>query len=99
MAKPARSAAKHSRAVHPHRHEPGRCLDILRTLSAYIDDELSQDICRQIRKHIGACPHCEEFVASLRQTVWLCRHRPAPLLSFVDRSRMREEILSSARMR
>jgi anti-sigma factor RsiW len=99
MAKRTGSAEKHSRGVRPHRHEPGRCLDILRTLSAYIDDEVSQDICRQIRKHIGACPHCEEFVASLRQTVWLCRHRPAPLLSSADRLRMREEILSSARIR
>jgi anti-sigma factor RsiW len=80
-----------------HRHERGRCLGILRELSAYIDDELSADVCRQIRRHLGACPHCEEFLSSLRQTVSLCRHVPAPALSAADRARMRDEILKSAR--
>lgn len=99
MAKRAASQGKTGRAVHHQRHGKGHCLTILRTLSAYIDDELSQDICRQIRKHLGACPNCEEFMNSLRQTVTLCRHRPTPALSSVDRARMREEILKTARAR
>jgi anti-sigma factor RsiW len=80
-----------------HRHGKGRCLRILRALSAYIDDELSADVCRQIRRHLGACPNCEQFVTSLRQTVSLCRHRQAPALSSADRTRLREAILRSAR--
>ena len=83
----------------PHQHEVGRCLHILRELSAFIDDELSGDICREIRRHLGACPRCEEFVASLRQTVALCRRSPAPALSPSDRTRMREKILAAARAR
>ncbi len=83
-------------AAGPHRHGNGRCLRILRQLSAYIDDELSADICRQIRLHLGACPHCEDFVTSLRQTVSLCRHAPAPRLSATERARMRDEILRAA---
>lgn len=83
----------------PHQHEAGRCLHILRELSAFIDDELSGDICVEIRRHLGACPRCEEFVASLRQTVALCRRSPAPALSPVDRARMREKILAEARVR
>jgi len=82
-----------------HRHEAGRCLHILRELSAFIDDELSHDICGEIRRHLGACPRCEEFVASLRQTVSLCRRSPAPVLSPNDRARMREKILAAARAR
>ena len=50
-------------------------------LSAYIDDELPEDICAEFRRHLGACPNCEVFIASLRDTVKLCRqHEPPPPL-------------------
>ena len=83
------------------RHTPGRgpCLDILQQLSAYIDDELPSDICREIRMHLGACPNCEVFIVSLQQTVTLCRHRPAPPLTSVDRMNMRRAILDAANAR
>ncbi|NJL18010.1 MAG: zf-HC2 domain-containing protein [Nitrospira sp.] len=84
---------------HQHDHGKSRCLDILRQLSAYIDDELAGDICHEIRRHVGACPNCEVFVASLRQTVSLCRHSPAPSLSTVDRASMRQNILKAAKIR
>jgi anti-sigma factor RsiW len=79
-----------------HRHEPGQshCLDLLRQLSAYIDDELPSDICREIRKHLGNCPNCEIFIISLQQTVTLCRHRPVPPLKSSDRVAMRRAILN-----
>jgi len=81
-----------------HRHPPGegRCLDILRQLSAYIDDELPSEICTELRRHLGACPNCEDFIASLRQTVSLCRHRQTPQLSAQDRAALRGEILQAA---
>ena len=80
-----------------HRHPPGegRCLDILRQLSAYIDDELPEDICAELRRHLGACPHCEEFITSLRDTVRLCRHHQPRPLSAYDRARLRQEILQA----
>lgn len=79
----------------PHRHQPGegRCLDILRQLSAYIDDELPSDICAELRRHLGACPNCEIFIASLRNTVTLCRHHQTPPLSAQDRAMLRQDIL------
>ena len=99
MAKRATTPRAKHPASHRHQHGKGRCLHILRQLSAYIDDELSGAICQEIRKHLGACPNCEEFVASLRHTVSLCRHRPVPPLSSTDRARMREEILRSVQAR
>ena len=83
----------------PRRHRPGkgRCLDILRQLSAYIDDELPSDICTELRRHLGACPNCEVFIASLRHTVTLCRHRDAPQLTPAERASLREQILRNAR--
>jgi anti-sigma factor RsiW len=84
-----------------HRHTPGQghCVDLLRQLSAFIDDELPSDICREIRKHLGACPNCEIFIASLRQTVILCRHRPVPPLKSADQVSMRRAILDAAKAR
>ncbi len=82
-----------------HTHGQGHCLDLLRQLSAYIDDELPSDICREIRRHLGACPNCEVFIASLRHTVTLCRHRPVPQLTSVDRMNMRRTILDAAHAR
>lgn len=96
MAKRGTSRRGTRTASRSHRHGKARCLRILRELSSYIDDELSGAICRQIRRHLGACPNCEDFVASLRQTVLLCRHRPAPVLTSADRTRMREQVLLKA---
>jgi anti-sigma factor RsiW len=96
MAKRATPKRQRLPATKSHRHESGRCLHILRELSAFIDDELSHDICGEIRRHLGACPRCEEFVASLRQTVALCRQSQAPALSAIDRAKMRKKILAAA---
>lgn len=91
---------KRSRSLsHHHTHSEGRCVDLLRQLSAYIDDELPSYICGEIRRHLGACPNCEVFIASLRHTVTLCRHRPAPQLTSTDRMNMRRAILDAAHAR
>ncbi len=96
--KPARTGRRRPPA---HRHQPGkgRCMDILRKLSAFIDDELPSDICDELRRHLGACPNCEVFIASLRSTVTLCRHRQTPQLSAEERVQLRREILESSEPR
>lgn len=98
MTKKKTAAPKKRSTPSAHRHKPGQghCLDLLRQLSAYIDDELPSDICREIRKHLGNCPNCEVFILSLRQTVILCRHRPVPPLKSSDRAAMRRAILMTA---
>ena len=99
MAKRTTTRSVQRKPARPHRHGKGRCVAILKKLSAYIDDELPGTLCEELRKHLGACPNCEEFVASLRQTVALCRHQPAPPLSQAERARMRNDILRAARPR
>lgn len=96
MAKRGAPRQSKRRSRRPRPHKKGRCLHILRELSAYIDDELPGDICQEIRRHLGACPKCEDFVASLRQTVSLCRHSPASALTPADRALMRRKILKTA---
>lgn len=87
------------RGLSAHRHQPdeARCLDIIKQISAYIDDELPIDICRELRRHLGACPNCEQFVASLKQTVSLCRHHAPPTLSTQERASLRLAILRNVR--
>ncbi|MFO0705946.1 MAG: zf-HC2 domain-containing protein [Nitrospira sp.] len=99
MAKRTPPRPVRKKASRPHRHGQGRCMHILKQLSAYIDDELPGPICAELRKHLGACPNCEEFVASLRQTVALCQHQPAPRLSAADRAAMRAAIVRATRPR
>jgi anti-sigma factor RsiW len=97
--KPAALRKISTPSSHRHTQSQGHCMDLLKQLSAYIDDELPSDICREIRRHLGACPNCEVFIASLQLTVTLCRHRPAPELTSVDRMNMRREILDAANPR
>jgi len=98
--KKAAAPKKRSRpSSHRHTHGQGHCLDLLRQLSAYIDDELPSDICREIRRHLGACPNCEVFIASLQHTITLCRHSPAPQLTSTERMNMRRAILDMANAR
>lgn len=79
-----------------HQHDKGRCLNILRQLSAYLDDDLSGDVCAEIRTHIGACPNCEVFVESLRHTIRLCQHQPVHVLTTSERAALRRDILKAA---
>ena len=79
-----------------HGHTKAQCLNILKNLSAYLDDDLSVSICSEIRKHLGACPNCEVFVESLRQTVTLCRHYQAHPLSTTEKVRLKQDILRAA---
>jgi len=97
MSTARRAMAIHRSPLHPHHgHSKARCVKVLRRLSAYLDDELSVGICKEIRKHLGACPNCEEFVASLRQAVSLCGHvNPLPL-SPAFKARLRIQILKAA---
>lgn len=73
------------------------CLNILRQLSAYLDEDLQRSVCDEIRRHLGTCPNCELFVDSLRQTVSLCRHTAPPPLSASSKAQLRQRILQAGR--
>jgi hypothetical protein len=60
------------------------CKQIFSMLSEYLDEELPDDICRDIESHISACPPCIQFVESLKKSVHLCRScgsvdKPGPI--------------------
>lgn len=60
------------------------CKDIFAMLSEYLDEELPDDICREMDAHIEGCPPCVEFVESLKRSIGLTRccqseEKPRPL--------------------
>lgn len=95
-ANPSLSGTARSSGHGPHGHTKAHCLKILRNLSAYLDDDLSGAVCGEIRRHLGACPNCESFVESLRQTIGLCRHHQPHPLSASEKAGLRRQILRAA---
>src|SRR5687768_16744611 len=93
MTRRARQAA--ADPSRPHRHSKAECLKVLRQLSNYLENDAARDVCREIRRHLGACPRCELFLTSLRHTVTLCRHADSPTLSRVQKARLGLEILAA----
>ena len=60
------------------------CKEVFALLSQYLDQELAPDMCKAIDTHMAGCLPCEDFLASLRKTIDLCRamqarHAPGPL--------------------
>lgn len=71
------------------------CRSIMELLSEYLDLELPPDACRQIEQHLSGCHPCEEFAASLRKTVELCRrYEPSQLPQPISQS-SRAELLEA----
>ena len=73
-------------------HTGSRCRDLLEQLSLYIDDELDARRRRALVAHLKRCPCCEEFAASLRRTVTLCRDAGRRRLPADVRARARARI-------
>jgi len=70
-------------------HDHRQCRALFEKLSEYLDNELDQASCDEIEKHLQDCPPCQVCLATLKQTVALCRK--------MNSSAMPEEV--SARLR
>lgn len=54
-------------------HDHQQCRELFEKLSEYIDNELDQADCDTIEKHLRQCPPCQACLATLQQTVAMCR--------------------------
>jgi anti-sigma factor RsiW len=52
------------------------CRELFERLSEYVDGELSQEICAEIRTHMDGCDPCVHFAKTLKTTADLCRRLP-----------------------
>ena len=53
------------------------CRELFERLSEYVDGDLSQEICAEIRKHMEGCDPCVNFAKTLKKTADLCRRLPS----------------------
>lgn len=56
------------------------CDEIFESLSEFIDEELIEAKCQEIRVHLQGCDNCQVVVDTLRRTVTLYREVPSPQL-------------------
>jgi anti-sigma factor RsiW len=62
-------------------HEHKHCLEMFEKLSEYIDGELDQVTCAEIKKHANDCVACFSCLETLKRTVALCQNtgdKPIP---------------------
>ena len=67
-----------SASTHDHKHEISMtCRELFGRLSEYVDGELSQEICEEIRRHMEGCDPCVAFAKTLKKTAEMCRRLPS----------------------
>jgi predicted anti-sigma-YlaC factor YlaD len=54
-------------------HLHSNCDTLLQTLSDYIDDELSEEMCTEIQQHLESCGDCRVVLNTTRRTIDLVR--------------------------
>ncbi|MGE0325443.1 MAG: sigma-70 family RNA polymerase sigma factor [Polyangiaceae bacterium] len=64
------------------------CPDVLQLFSQHLEDEISQDTCKQMEEHLEGCEHCRTTCSSLKQSLAMCRTAApnVPLPEAVQRS-------------
>jgi anti-sigma factor RsiW len=96
MPRPTRRTAGRARRTHRHvGHSKAHCLKIFRRLSLYLDGELPDNACEEIRKHLHGCDNSEVFLASFKRTVTLCRKYPSKPLSPAAKEAIRAAVLKA----
>lgn len=66
-------------------HNHQKCGDLLGSLSAYIDGDLSPELCQELEKHLADCDNCRVVLNTTKRTIDLV-HSP------VERSSLPEEV-------
>jgi predicted anti-sigma-YlaC factor YlaD len=57
-------------------HLHSNCDALLQSLSDLLDDELSEEMCREIQQHLETCGNCRAVFNTTRRTIDLVRLPP-----------------------
>jgi predicted anti-sigma-YlaC factor YlaD len=49
--------------------EHANCHHLLDSLSGYVDNELSDELCAEIHRHLAGCENCRVVIDTLRKTI------------------------------
>ena len=73
-------------------HDHHKCRELFEKLSEYIDNELDPANCDAIEAHLQHCPPCQSCLATLKQTVALCREMKTSAMPEAASNRLRATI-------
>ena len=51
-------------------HIHSKCEELLGSLSAYIDGELSPELCLELEKHLSECDNCQIVLNTTKRTIY-----------------------------
>ena len=54
------------------------CKEIAKYICGELDEHIDSPQCREIKKHLKACPNCTVYLDSLKKTIHLYREYPNP---------------------
>lgn len=57
------------------------CQQFVALLTDYLEGALPPDTARAVQAHLAACPHCEDYLNEIRQTISALGHVPVRSLS------------------
>jgi anti-sigma factor RsiW len=55
-------------------HDHKKCISIFKRFSEYIDGELDEKSCEEMKAHLKECVKCEVCLETLKRTVEFCRN-------------------------
>ncbi len=59
-----------------HTHENGiTCQDLLLNLSSYIDGDLEESMCEELKRHMEGCQNCRVVFDTTTRTIYLYQSR------------------------
>lgn len=65
-----------------------KCKGIYKHICENLDEDLGSPKCREIKRHLEACPDCQAFLDALKKTVLLYRAMPTPHVSGSTRRKL-----------
>jgi hypothetical protein len=71
------------------------CKEIAKHIFGELDEQINSARCREIKKHLEACPNCIAYLDSLKKTIYLYREYPNPKL----RDKCRKELYSMLKLK
>ena len=51
------------------------CKEFVNTISAYVDGDLSDELCAELDKHLSECDNCRIVVNTLKKTIDIVHHQ------------------------
>ena len=74
------------------KHDHKKCRELFAKLSEYLDNELDAASCDTIEAHLENCPPCQACLATLKQTVAMCRELKSSAMPEAASNRLRAVI-------